>query len=70
MRLVSLAGALVVMLLLTAAAQSPAVTYLDHQKVAEALAQGKSLMTAPNPSVSGAQRRPTFSTSRTAVRRS
>ena len=56
MRLISLAGASVVMLLLTAAAQSPAVTYLDHQKVAEALTQGKSLMTAPNLSVSGAQR--------------
>jgi quercetin dioxygenase-like cupin family protein len=56
MRLVSLAGALVVMLLLTAAAQSPAVTYLDHQKVAEALAKGTSLMTAPNVTVSGAQR--------------
>jgi mannose-6-phosphate isomerase-like protein (cupin superfamily) len=56
MRLISIACALITMLLLTAAAQSPAVTYLDHQKVAEALAQGKSLMTAPNLSVSGAQR--------------
>jgi mannose-6-phosphate isomerase-like protein (cupin superfamily) len=37
-------------------AQTPNVTYLDHDKVAAALAKGGSLMTAPNVTVSGAHR--------------
>jgi mannose-6-phosphate isomerase-like protein (cupin superfamily) len=37
-------------------AQTPNVTYLDHEKVAAALAKGSSLMTAPNVTVSGAHR--------------
>lgn len=36
--------------------QTPNVTYLDHEKVAAALAKGSSLMTAPNVTVSGAHR--------------
>ena len=47
-------------LLLTAtlhmSAQTPNVTYIDHDKVAAALAKGTSLMTAPNVTVSGAHR--------------
>ena len=38
------------------AAQTPAVTYVDHGKVAAALANGGSLVTAPNLTVSGARR--------------
>jgi mannose-6-phosphate isomerase-like protein (cupin superfamily) len=37
-------------------AQTPNVTFLDHEKVAAALAKGSSLMTAPNVTVSGAHR--------------
>jgi mannose-6-phosphate isomerase-like protein (cupin superfamily) len=37
-------------------AQTPAVTYTDHDKVAAALANGGSLVTAPNLTVSGAHR--------------
>ena len=37
-------------------AQTPNVTYIDHDKVAAALAKGTSLMTAPNVTVSGAHR--------------
>ena len=37
-------------------AQPPNVTYIDHDKVAAALAKGTSLMTAPNVTVSGAHR--------------
>ena len=37
-------------------AQTPNVTYLDHEKVAAAIAKGSSLMTAPNVTVSGAHR--------------
>lgn len=37
-------------------AQTPNVTYLDHAKVAAAIAKGSSLMTAPNVTVSGAHR--------------
>lgn len=38
------------------AQNTPAVTFLDHEKVAAALAKGSSLMTAPNVTVSGAHR--------------
>jgi mannose-6-phosphate isomerase-like protein (cupin superfamily) len=38
------------------AAQTPAVTYMDHDKVTAALANGGSLVTAPNLTVSGARR--------------
>jgi mannose-6-phosphate isomerase-like protein (cupin superfamily) len=37
-------------------AQTPAVAYADHDKVAAALANGGSLITAPNLTVSGAHR--------------
>jgi mannose-6-phosphate isomerase-like protein (cupin superfamily) len=37
-------------------AQSPAVTYVDHDKVATALAKGGALVTAPNLTVSGNHR--------------
>jgi mannose-6-phosphate isomerase-like protein (cupin superfamily) len=37
-------------------AQAPNVVFLNHDKVAEALAKGQSLMTAPNVTVSGAHR--------------
>jgi len=56
MKLISIAGVFVIVLFLSAAAQSPAVTFLDHAKVADALAKGTSLMAAPNLRVSGAQR--------------
>jgi mannose-6-phosphate isomerase-like protein (cupin superfamily) len=38
------------------AGQTPNVTFLDHEKVAAALAKGTSLMRAPNVTVSGAHR--------------
>jgi len=49
----------VFVLLVTLAAagpQIPAVTFIDHVKVAEALAKGGSLVTAPNVIVAGASR--------------
>ena len=39
-----------------AGSQTPAVTFIDHAKVADALAKGGSLMTAPNVTVAGASR--------------
>ncbi len=43
-------------LTLPMSAQTPNVTYLDHEKVAAAIAKGSSLMTAPNVTVSGSHR--------------
>jgi mannose-6-phosphate isomerase-like protein (cupin superfamily) len=43
-------------LTLPSSAQTPSVTYLDHEKVAAAIAKGSSLMTAPNVTVSGSHR--------------
>ena len=53
--LLTLAAVLTVAALHTGA-QSPAVTYVDHDKVATALANGGSLVTAANLTVSGARR--------------
>ena len=53
--LLTIAAFLTVAMLVTAA-QSPAVTYVDHDKVVAALANGGSLVTAPNLTVSGARR--------------
>ena len=43
-------------LTLPMAAQTPNVTYLDHEKVSAAIAKGSSLMKAPNVTVSGSHR--------------
>jgi mannose-6-phosphate isomerase-like protein (cupin superfamily) len=51
-----LAGGLFVAAVVHAAAQSPAVTYIDAAKVTEALAKGGSLVTASNLTVSGSHR--------------
>ena len=56
MKLVFTIAALLTVAVLWTAAQSPAVTYVDHDKVVAALAKGGSLVTAPNVTVSGAQR--------------
>ncbi len=56
MKSLMLAGALVFLAMLSSSAQAPAVTLIDHAKVAEALAKGGSLMTAPNISVAGVSR--------------
>jgi mannose-6-phosphate isomerase-like protein (cupin superfamily) len=56
MKLALTIGALLTIAALHTGAQSPAVTYVDHDKVAAALANGGSLMTAANLAVSGAHR--------------
>ena len=56
MKSLIIAGALVVVTVLSSYAQAPAVTLIDHAKVTEALAKGGSLMTAPNISVAGVSR--------------
>ena len=49
-------AALLTTAVLWTSAQSPAVTYVDHDKVMAALAKGGSLVTASNLTISGAQR--------------
>jgi mannose-6-phosphate isomerase-like protein (cupin superfamily) len=49
-------AALLIVAVLTTTAQSPPVTYVDHDKVAAALANGGALVTASNLSVSGNHR--------------
>ncbi len=56
MKLLLTIAAFLTVAVLRTAAQSPAVTYVDHDKVAAALANGGSLVTAPNLTVSGARR--------------
>jgi quercetin dioxygenase-like cupin family protein len=51
-----LTAVLFVAAVLYASAQSPAVTFVGHDKVAEALAKGGSLVTASNLTVSGSHR--------------
>jgi mannose-6-phosphate isomerase-like protein (cupin superfamily) len=48
--------ALLSVAVLTTTAQSPSVTYVDHDKVAAALAKGGALVTASNLTVSGNHR--------------
>ena len=56
MKLMFTMAALLTVAVLWTAAQSPAVTYVNHDKVAAALAKGGSLVAASNVTVSGAQR--------------
>src|ERR1700677_1841138 len=56
MKLVLTLTALLTVTLLTTTAHSPSVTYVDHDKVAAALAKGGSLVTASNLTVSGNHR--------------
>jgi mannose-6-phosphate isomerase-like protein (cupin superfamily) len=56
MKLVLTITALVTIAVFQTGAQSPAVTYVDHDKVAAALANGSPLVTASNLTVSGAHR--------------
>jgi mannose-6-phosphate isomerase-like protein (cupin superfamily) len=56
MKTLLLTAALLLAVTLHMSAQTPNVTYIDHDKVAAALAKGSSLMTAPNVTVSGAHR--------------
>ena len=56
MKILLTTAAFLTVAVLQAAAQTPAVTYADHDKVAAALANGGSLVTAPNVTVSGAHR--------------
>jgi mannose-6-phosphate isomerase-like protein (cupin superfamily) len=56
MKLALTTAALLSACALSMSAQTPAVTYADHEKVATALANGGSLITAPNLTVSGAHR--------------
>jgi mannose-6-phosphate isomerase-like protein (cupin superfamily) len=56
MKLLLTTAALLTMGVLNMDAQTPAVAYADHEKVAAALANGGSLITAPNLTVSGAHR--------------
>jgi mannose-6-phosphate isomerase-like protein (cupin superfamily) len=56
MKLLLTIAALLAIAALRTAAQSPAVTYVDHDKVAAALSNGGSLVTAANLTVSGARR--------------
>ena len=51
-----LAAVVIVFAVLGVTAQSPAVTYVDAQKVAEALAKGGALVAASNLTVSGNHR--------------
>ena len=56
MKLMLTVATVLTVAVLQTGAQSPAVTYVDHDKVAAALAKGGSLVTAPNVTFSGAQR--------------
>ena len=56
MKALSISIGLALVLALGAAAQSAKVTYVDHDKVAAAIAKGGPLVTASNLSVSGAAR--------------
>ena len=57
MRLFLMMTTLMILAVVNATAQSPAVTFVDHEKVAAALAKGGiTLVTAPNVIVQGAQR--------------
>jgi hypothetical protein len=56
MKLVLTLTGLLVVAVLTTTAQSPSVTYVEHDKVAAALAKGGSLVTASNLTVSGNHR--------------
>src|SRR5438128_1751178 len=56
MKSLSIAAIATFVLCFSVAAQSPTVTFVPHDKVAGAIAKGGSLVTAPNLSVSGAQR--------------
>jgi quercetin dioxygenase-like cupin family protein len=56
MKLLLTTAALLTVGVFTMNAQTPAVAYADHDKVAAALANGGSLITAPNLTVSGAHR--------------
>ena len=56
MKLVLTFAGLFVVAVLTTTAQSPSVTYVEHDKVAAALANGGSLVTASNLTVSGNHR--------------
>jgi mannose-6-phosphate isomerase-like protein (cupin superfamily) len=56
MKLVLTLTALLSVAVLTTTAQSPSVTFVDHDKVAEALAKGGALMSASNLTVSGNHR--------------
>jgi mannose-6-phosphate isomerase-like protein (cupin superfamily) len=56
MKLLLTTAALLTVGVLNMDAQTPAVAYADHDKVAAALANGGSLITAPNLTVSGAHR--------------
>ena len=56
MKLLLTTAALLTIGVLNMDAQTPAVAYADHDKVAAALAKGGSLITAPNLTVSGAHR--------------
>jgi mannose-6-phosphate isomerase-like protein (cupin superfamily) len=56
MNSLSLAAIATCVVCFSVAAQSPTVTFVPHDKVATAIAKGGSLVTAPNLSVSGAER--------------
>jgi len=56
MKLVLTLAGLLVVAVLTTTAQSPSVTYVEHDKVAAALAKGGPLVTASNLTVSGNHR--------------
>jgi mannose-6-phosphate isomerase-like protein (cupin superfamily) len=56
MKLVLTLTALLSVAVLTTTAQSPSVTFVDHDKVAEALAKGGALVSASNLTVSGNHR--------------
>jgi len=56
MKSILLTAAFLTVLTLATPAQAPNVVYMDHEKVAAALAKGGSLMTASNVTVSGSHR--------------